>query len=143
MLLSLNNFMKYFELLFLCYQSKGINKKHQKKFEHIEITIILSRKADTEFPRNYLTRPSNTFMILIFIFHQIYGFIILVIASKFTIFSYQETYTAKNTVILPDFLVRKFCGKVQFLHSLRRISQNYAETVPLLCLCTPGNQLKT
>ena len=44
----LYNFMKYFEyfgLLFLWYQSKGIDKKHQKRFEHIEITIISSKKA--------------------------------------------------------------------------------------------------
>ena len=28
-------------------------------------------------------------------------------------------HTAKNTVISPNFLVWKFCGKVQFSHSLR------------------------
>ena len=37
-------------------------------------------------------------------------------------------YTAKNTVISPDFLVCKFCGKAQCLHSFWRIAQNYAET---------------
>ena len=30
-----------------------INKKHQKKFEYIEITIVLSKNVDTKFPRNY------------------------------------------------------------------------------------------
>ena len=28
-----------------------------------------------------------------------------------------QWYTAKNTVISPDFLVWKFCGKAQFPHS--------------------------
>ena len=31
--------------------------------------------------------------------------------------SSKKTYTAKNSVISPDFLVWKFCGKVQFPHS--------------------------
>ena len=39
-------------------------------------------------------------------------------------------FVAKNTVISPNFLVRKFCGKAQFLHSFGQIAQNYAETVP-------------
>ena len=38
--------------------------------------------------------------------------------------------TAKNTVILSNFMVWKFYGKAQFLHSFGRITQNYAETVP-------------
>ena len=37
--------------------------------------------------------------------------------------------TAQNTVISPNFLVWKFCGKAQFLHSFGRIAQNDAETV--------------
>ena len=40
------------------------------------------------------------------------------------------TSQRKNTVISPDFMVRKFCGKVQFPHSFRQITQNYARTVP-------------
>ena len=39
-------------------------------------------------------------------------------------------YTAKNTVISPNFLVWKFRGKAQFPHSFGQIAQNYAETVP-------------
>ena len=39
------------------------------------------------------------------------------------------TKTAQNTVISPNFLVWKFCGKAQFLHSFGRIAQNDAETV--------------
>ena len=42
----------------------------------------------------------------------------------------------KNTVISPDFLVRKFRGKVQ------RIARNYAETVPFRKISAPGNQVK-
>ena len=34
--------------------------------------------------------------------------------------------TAKKNVILPNFLVWKFCGKVQFPHIFRQIAQNYA-----------------
>ena len=50
--------------------------------------------------------------------------------------------TAKNTVISPDFLVWKFCGKAQFLHSFRRFTRNYVETVPFHKIFTPGNQVK-
>ena len=39
-------------------------------------------------------------------------------------------HTVKNTVISPDFLVGKLCGKVQFPHRFGRIARNYAETVP-------------
>ena len=49
------------------------------------------------------------------------------------------TYTAKNTVISPNFLVWKFCGKAQFLHSFGRFARNYAETVPFHKISTPGN----
>ena len=49
--------------------------------------------------------------------------------------------TAKNTVISPDFLVRKFCGKAQFPHSFGRFPRNYAETVPFSKISTPGNQV--
>ena len=38
------------------------------------------------------------------------------------------TYTAKNTVISPNFLVWKFCGKAQFSHSFGRIARNFVET---------------
>ena len=38
--------------------------------------------------------------------------------------------TTYNAVISPNFLVWKFCGKVQFPHSFRRIARNYTETVP-------------
>ena len=40
------------------------------------------------------------------------------------------TYTAKNTLISPNFMVWKFCGKAQFLHSFGRFARNYAKTVP-------------
>ena len=43
---------------------------------------------------------------------------------------YTSTNTAKNTVITPDFLVWKLCGKAQFPHSFRRFAHNYAK----LCL---------
>ena len=41
--------------------------------------------------------------------------------------------TAENTVISPDFLVWKFCGKAQFPHT---------ETVPFRKISTPENQVK-
>ena len=53
-----------------------------------------------------------------------------------------ELTAAKNTVISPDILVWKFCGKTQFPQSLVRIAQNYAEIVPFHKIFTPGNQVK-
>ena len=50
--------------------------------------------------------------------------------------------TAKNTVISPDFLVQKFCGKEQFPHSFAWFARNYAETVPFHKFSTPGNFMK-
>ena len=50
--------------------------------------------------------------------------------------------TAKKTVILPEFLVWKFCGKAQFPHSFGRFVRNYAETVPFHKISTPGNSVK-
>ena len=49
----------------------------------------------------------------------------------------REDNTAKNTVISPNFMVWKFCGKAQFPHSFGRIAQNYVETVPFHKISTP------
>ena len=49
---------------------------------------------------------------------------------------------AKNTIISPDFLVRKFWGKAQFPHSFGRIARNYAETVPFHKISKLRNQVK-
>ena len=49
------------------------------------------------------------------------------------------TFTAKNTVISPNFLVWKFCGKAQFPHSFGRFTRNYAKTVPFHKIPIPGN----
>ena len=38
---------------------------------------------------------------------------------------FMRTYTTKNTVISPNFLVWKFCGKAQFPHSFGRLSFDY------------------
>ena len=38
--------------------------------------------------------------------------------------------TTKNTIISPNFLVWKFCGKAQFAPSFVQFVQNYAETAP-------------
>ena len=46
-------------------------------------------------------------------------------------------YTAKNTVISPNFMVWKFFGKAQFPHSFGRIARNYAETVLFHKISTP------
>ena len=50
-----------------------------------------------------------------------------------------KAFTALSTVILPNYLVWKFCGKVQFLQSFERIARNSAETVPFHKISTPGN----
>ena len=44
-----------------------------------------------------------------------------------------ELDTAKNTVISPDFLVWKFCGKVQFPYCFGRFARNY-KTIRKRCL---------
>ena len=48
----------------------------------------------------------------------------------------------ENTLILPNFLVWKFCRKAQHQHSFGWIAQNYAETVPFRKIPIPGNQMK-
>ena len=50
--------------------------------------------------------------------------------------------TAKNTVISRNFLVWKFCRKVEFPQSFGRIARSYTETVPFCKMATPGNQVK-
>ena len=56
--------------------------------------------------------------------------------------SFVYTCTAENTVISPNFLVWKFCGKGKFPHNFGRIAQNYAETVPFHKISAPGNSVK-
>ena len=53
--------------------------------------------------------------------------------------SFPNTFSAKNTVISPKFVVWKFCERRQFPHSFELISRNYAETVPFYKIFTPGN----
>ena len=55
---------------------------------------------------------------------------------------HRDKTTAKNTIISPDFLVWKFCGKAQFPHGFGRSARNSAETVPFRKISTPGNQVK-
>ena len=50
--------------------------------------------------------------------------------------------TAKYTVISPDFLMWKFCGKAKFPHSFGRFARNYVESVPSRKISTSGNQVK-
>ena len=45
----------------------------------------------------------------------------------------------KNTVISPNFLEWKFCGKAQFPHSFGQFARNYAETVPSQKIFTQEN----
>ena len=49
------------------------------------------------------------------------------------------SHTAKNTVILPNFLVWKFCGEAQFPHNFVPFAQNYAETASFHKISTSGN----
>ena len=50
--------------------------------------------------------------------------------------------TAKNTVMSPNFSMWEFCGKEQFPHSFRRITRNYAETVPFHKISITGSLVK-
>ena len=43
------------------------------------------------------------------------------------------------TMISPNFLVWKFCGKAEFPYSFGRFARNYAETMPFRKISTPGN----
>ena len=63
----------------------------------------------------------------------------LILLSEHGHLSNTIPFTAKNTVIPPNFLVWKFCGKAQFPHSFRRIARNYEKTVPFRKISTPGN----
>ena len=54
----------------------------------------------------------------------------------------QRSKTAKNTVISPNFLVWKFCGKAQFLslgfshlreHNFTDVTYRYRESFMLMC----------
>ena len=45
------------------------------------------------------------------------------------------------TVISPNFLVWKVCGKAQFRITMR-IARNYAETVPFHKISIPENKVK-
>ena len=53
-----------------------------------------------------------------------------------------KTSTAKNTVISPNFLVWKFCGKAQSLHSFGRFAWSYVETASFHEISTPKNYVK-
>ena len=48
-------------------------------------------------------------------------------------------HTAKNIVISRNLLVRKFCEKAQFPHSVGQIAPNYAGTVFFNKISPPGN----
>ena len=50
-----------------------------------------------------------------------------------------ENSIAKNTVISPNFLAWKVCGKAQFPHSFRWIAQNFTETEHFHKISTPEN----
>ena len=45
----------------------------------------------------------------------------------------------EKSLISPNFLVWKFCGKAQLPHSSGRIVRNYAKTVPFHKISTPEN----
>ena len=43
-----------------------------------------------------------------------------------------KMFTTKNTVISPDFLVFKFCGKAQFPYRFGRIVRNYTDLLRII-----------
>ena len=55
---------------------------------------------------------------------------------------FRSPLTANNTVISPNFVVWKFCGKAQFLHSFGRITRNYSKTVSFHKISTPANYVE-
>ena len=67
---------------------------------------------------------------------------VFVVSATLSVMCYLVVDTAENTVISPNFLVWKFCGKTQFPHSFGRFTRSYAETVPFHKISTPENQVK-
>ena len=64
------------------------------------------------------------------------------VSATLSVMCFLVVDTAENSVISPNFLVCKLCGKTQFPHSFGRFTQSYAETVPFHKISTPGNQVK-
>ena len=50
-----------------------------------------------------------------------------------------STITRKNTVVSPNLLVLKYCGKAQFLHKFGRFACLCAKTVPFYKVFIPRN----
>ena len=67
---------------------------------------------------------------------------VFVVSATLSVMCFLVVDTAENSVISPNFLVCKLCGKTQFPHSFGRFTQSYAETVPFHKISTPGNQVK-
>ena len=61
-------------------------------------------------------------------FENKYEYIVMTSLLRSKLWDGKLQSPAKNSVIPPNFLVWKFCGKAQFLHSFRRIAQNCGET---------------
>ena len=58
------------------------------------------------------------------------------------IYQISNTYKCiciSNTVISPNFVMKKFCGKAHIPRCFRRIARNSAEIVPLQKDSTPKN----
>ena len=69
------------------------------------------------------------------VLHSIFLFI-------FLLRTYYVCNTALNTVISPNFLMLRFCGKAQFPYSFGQSTRNCAKTVPFLKISTPENLVK-
>ena len=67
---------------------------------------------------------------------------IIIIKKKQSRLLICQSVHCKNTVISPDFLVWKFCGKAQFPYSFGQFVLNFAEIVLFRKISTPGYQVK-
>ena len=97
----------------------------------------------TWFPDVEILRKGSHYLLMILIRLLIYWLDrrYLERISGFSGLSTRNLYCEK-TVISPDFVMWKFCGKAQLPHSFGRITRNYVETVPFHKISTPGNQVK-
>ena len=77
--------------------------------------------------------PFKTLVVVGFFINTLY---LTGIPSPFSRF-----FTSKNTIILPNFLVWKFCGKAQFPHCFRRIARNFTETVTFHKISKPASYI--
>ena len=110
----------------------------QRKLRVLEENQLLWRKFVTLSREIYIS-PKSWLNILFMNTEEVLSMLQKIKSKSEDIRESQNLSTAKNTVISPNFLVWKFCGKTQFPYSFGRTIRNYAETVPFHKIFTSGS----